>query len=234
VSVSFGGFRALTDVSVNVRRSEIVGLIGPNGAGKTTLLNVMTGHVTPTDGRFGIGDTDLTNAAPHNIARAGAVRTFQNLRLFPSLTVRGNVEVAAIVADEHRPGDERPDSDSLIAAAGLWEHRDRRAGELDYGNSRRTELARATAAAPAFLLLDEPTSGMSDSESLEMVEQVRHMAATIGAGVLVIDHDLNFITGICDRIYCLDQGEVIAEGTPAEIQANPLVQAAYLGTAVPS
>ncbi len=232
VSVSFGGFRALNDVSVEVGRSEIVGLIGPNGAGKTTLLNVMTGHVSPTAGRFGLGETDLTGSAPHEIARAGSVRTFQNLRLFGSLTVRGNVEVAAMVADYHRPADERPDVDSLIAAAGLWEHRDRRASELDYGNSRRLELARATAAAPKFLLLDEPTSGMSDTESLEMIEQVRHMAATVGAGVLVIDHDLNFITGICDRIYCLDQGEVIAEGTADEIQANPRVQAAYLGTAV--
>ncbi len=234
VSVSFGGFQALNDVSVEVRGSEVVGLIGPNGAGKTTLLNVMTGHVAPTEGCFGVGDIDLTGAAPHAIARAGLVRTFQNLRLFASLTVRENVEASAMVAEAHRSQSERPDVDSLISAAGLWDHRERRAGELDYGNSRRLELARATAAAPSFLLLDEPTSGMSDSESQEMVEQVRRMAATIGAGVLVIDHDLNFITGICDRIYCLDQGAVIAEGTPDEIHADPRVQAAYLGTAVPS
>ena len=124
-----------------------------------------------------------------------------------------------------------PPIDALLVEAGLWEHRDRRAGELDYGNSRRLELARAAALAPSFLLLDEPTSGMSDSESLEMIEQVRHMAATVGAGVIVIDHDLGFITGISDRIYALDRGAVIAVGTPSEIQADPRVQAAYLGTA---
>ena len=159
------------------------------------------------------------------------MRTFQNLRLFSALTVRENVEIAAITAQEHRPGRVRRDADDLIAEAGLWEHRDRRARELDYGNSRRLELARAAAMAPSFMLLDEPTSGMSDSESLAMIEQVRHMAATVGAGVIVIDHDLGFITGISDRIYVFDQGSVIADGTPDEVQANPTVQAAYLGSA---
>ena len=123
------------------------------------------------------------------------------------------------------------DIDAIVAGAGLWEQRNRRAGQLDYGNSRRLELARAAAAAPAFLLLDEPTSGMSDAESLAMVESVRRMPAAVGAGVLVIDHDLNFITGICDRVYCLDQGRVIAVGTPAEVQADAGVKAAYLGEA---
>jgi len=123
-----------------------------------------------------------------------------------------------------------PPVDTLVAQAGLWEHRDRRAAELDYGNARRLELARAAAAGPDFLLLDEPTSGMSDHESINMIDQVRSMAKLIGAGVVVIDHDLNFITGICDRVYVLDQGRVIAVGTPAEISVNPAVQAAYLGT----
>ena len=135
------------------------------------------------------------------------------------------------MAKEHRNDRTLRDVDALLAEAGLWEHRDRRARELDYGNSRRLELARAAAMAPSFMLLDEPTSGMSDSESLTMIEQVRHMAATVGAGVIVIDHDLGFITGISDRIYVLDQGQVIAEGTPDEVQADPRVQAAYLGSA---
>ena len=231
VTVEFGGFRALDGASIEVSNREIVGLIGPNGAGKTTLVNVMTGIVDPTRGQIHLGEMALTSEPSHQIARAGLVRTFQNLRLFSSLTVRENVEVAALVAAVHRNGSKRSSVDEIVAGSGLWDHRDRRAAELDYGNSRRLELARAAAAAPAFLLLDEPTSGMSDSESLAMVESVRRMAAAVGAGVLVIDHDLNFITGICDRVYCLDQGRVIASGTPAEVQADPAVQAAYLGGA---
>ena len=230
VDVAFGGFQALTGVGIEAARSEVVGIIGPNGAGKTTLLNVITGLVESDSGRVSLGDTDLTTAPSFKIARSGLVRTFQNLRLFPSLTVRENVEVSYLVAASHRRHRSPCDVDGLIAAAGLWAHRDRRARELDYGTSRRLELARAAATAPAFLLLDEPTSGMSDSESLQMIEQVRQMAGLVGAGVVVIDHDLNFIIGICDRIYCLDCGQVIAHGTPEEIQADPVVQAAYIGS----
>lgn len=231
VSVRFGGFQALADAGMTAASGEVVGIIGPNGAGKTTFVNVITGMVEPTAGTFSIDGQDLTSKPAYELARIGLVRTFQNLRLFGALTVRENVETAALVAQEHRSDRVLRDVDSLIAEAGLWEHRDRRARELDYGNSRRLELARAAAMSPSFMLLDEPTSGMSDSESLTMIEQVRHMAATVGAGVIVIDHDLGFITGISDRIYVLDQGSVIAEGTPAEVQANVKVQAAYLGTA---
>lgn len=230
VTVRFGGFQALRDAGIEVAGGEIVGIIGPNGAGKTTLVNVLTGLVEPTSGAFSIDHQDMTTAPTFELARAGLVRTFQNLRLFGALTVRENVETSALIASAHRKGRVLPDADALVAEAGLWDHRDRRASELDYGNSRRLELARAAALAPSFLLLDEPTSGMSDSESIAMIEQVRHMAATVGAGVVVIDHDLNFITGISDRIYALDQGEVIAVGTPEEIQADAGVQAAYLGS----
>ncbi|MDH3679188.1 MAG: ATP-binding cassette domain-containing protein [Acidimicrobiia bacterium] len=234
LTVDFGGFRALGSAGIVANVGEIVGLIGPNGAGKTTLVNVLTGIVAPTAGRVLVDSDDLTGEPSHEIARRGLVRTFQNLRLFSALSVRDNVEAAYLIAEAHRDGRSRPSIDELIAVAGLWDHRHRRADELDYGNSRRLELARAAAAAPTFLLLDEPTSGMSDAESLAMVEQVRTMAETIGAGVVVIDHDLNFITGICDRIYCLDRGAVIASGTPDEIHADPTVQAAYLGTAAPA
>jgi branched-chain amino acid transport system permease protein len=233
LSVDFGGFRALSSVSIDVGSDEVVGLIGPNGAGKTTLVNVITGLVAPTGGTVHLDGVDLTGAPAHRIARAGLVRTFQNLRLFPSLSVYENVEVSALVAASHRADRDEVDIDHLIRAAGLWDHRDRRASELDYGNSRRLELARAAAMRPTFLLLDEPTSGMSDSESLDMVTQVRNMAAIVGAGVVVIDHDLAFITQICDRIYCLDQGRVLAQGTPDEIQAHPQVRAAYLGSSAP-
>jgi len=230
VSVAFGGFQALDDVSLEVGRTEVVGVIGPNGAGKTTLLNVVTGLVPSDAGRVALGDAELTDAPSHQIARRGLVRTFQNLRLFGSLTVRENIEVSALVASSTRRHCLPVDVDGLLVAAGLWEVRNRRARELDYGTSRRLELARAAAMAPSFLLLDEPTSGMSDAESLVMVDQVRRMAGLVGAGVMVIDHDLNFITGICDRVTCLDRGQVIASGTPAEVQADPAVQAAYLGT----
>ncbi|MEM8923697.1 MAG: branched-chain amino acid ABC transporter ATP-binding protein/permease [Actinomycetota bacterium] len=229
IDVRFGGFQALSEAGLEARTGEIVGIIGPNGAGKTTLVNVMTGLVPATAGSVHLGDHDLTTATSYERARRGLVRTFQNLRLFGALTVTENVEVSALVAERHRSERADVSVDRLVDAAGLADHRDRRARELDYGNSRRLELARAAAMAPEFLLLDEPTSGMSDSESLDMVEQVRAMAALVGAGVIVIDHDLAFITGICDRIYCLDRGRVIAEGSPTEIQADPAVQAAYLG-----
>ena len=230
IDVSFGGFKALNDVGITARSGEVIGIIGPNGAGKTTLVNVITGLVQPSSGRFSLTGQDLTSIPTYRLARLGIVRTFQNLRLFAALTVQENVEVSALIAASHRQDRPLLDVDSVIAEAGLWEHRDRRAAELDYGNSRRLELARATALAPCFLLLDEPTSGMSDTESTEMIEQVRHMAATVGAGVVVIDHDLNFITGISDRIYVFDHGEVIAHGSAEEVQADPLVRVAYLGT----
>jgi branched-chain amino acid transport system permease protein len=230
VTVFFGGFQALQDVAIEARTDEIVGLIGPNGAGKTTLVNVLTGLVDPTEGRFSLAGRDLTGSAPHEIARAGLARTFQNLRLFPALSVEENVAIAAMVASEHRPGRPTPDHRALVRAAGLWDVRQRRARELDYGAARKLELARAAALAPDFLLLDEPTSGLGEAESLAMIDHVRSTAATVGAGVVVIDHDLHFITNVCDRIYVLDQGAVIAEGTPSEIQANQAVQLAYLGT----
>jgi ABC-type branched-subunit amino acid transport system ATPase component len=230
IGVAFGGFRALIGADLTASRDEVVGLIGPNGAGKTTLLNVITGLVPPTEGSYSLAGEPLAGRPPHEIARAGLARTFQNLRLFPALSVRENVEIVGLVADRHRPDRPRPTADQLLVQAGLWEHRDRRARELDYGNARRLELARAAALAPDFLLLDEPTSGMSDSESLTMIEQVRGMAGLIGAGVVVIDHDLGFITGICDRITCLDQGQIIATGTPDEVRTHPDVMAAYLGS----
>lgn len=231
VAVRFGGFQALDDAGLAADTHEVVGLIGPNGAGKTTLLNVITGLVPASEGIVRLDGEDLTGAASHRLARAGVVRTFQNLRLFPALTVRENVEVAALAAGHHRSGEGHTvEVDELVGLCGLWDRRDRRARELDYGNARRLELARAAAARPRFLLLDEPTSGMSDTESLAMIDQVRAVARAVGAGVVVIDHDLGFITGICDRIYCLDQGAMLAEGSPTEIQADPRVRAAYLGS----
>jgi branched-chain amino acid transport system permease protein len=232
IEVHFGGFVALDGAGLTVRPGEVVGLIGPNGAGKTTLFNVITGLVHEQGGTVKLGERDLTYATPVDVARSGLARTFQNLRLFKSLSVRENVSLTVLVAGRHRRNRQRPDAEVLLADAGLTEWAERQAGTLDYGNQRRLELARAAALAPEFLLLDEPTSGMSDAETLAMVESVRAVAARIGAGVLVIDHDLAFITRISDHIVVLNEGRVLAEGTPAQVRANPLVAEAYLGTSV--
>jgi branched-chain amino acid transport system permease protein len=229
ISVRFGGFKALEDAGVRVRPGEVVGLIGPNGAGKTTMFNVITGLVPEQAGRVTLGELDLSPQPPHRIARAGLARTFQNLRLFPTLPVRENVALAALSAARYRPGAPGPDVDVLLAFAGLTAVAERPAATLDYGNQRRLELARAAALAPAYLLLDEPTSGMSDVESRAMVEHVRATARLVGAGVLVIDHDLAFITRISDHVVVLAEGRVLAEGTPAEVRDDPAVAEAYLG-----
>jgi branched-chain amino acid transport system permease protein len=235
VSVNYGGFRALGNVELKATGDEIVGLIGPNGAGKTTLLNVITGLVEPDSGRVHLGEKNLTGMQPHEIARSGLVRTFQNFRLFSDLSVRENIEAVHLMAGQYRSTQTLPDVDALLFQAGLWKFQSLRAAALDYGNARRLELARAVAAAPDFLLLDEPTSGMDDNESIAMIDQVRTMSSMVGSGVVVIDHDLNFITGICDRVYVLDQGCVIASGTPAGISSDPAVKAAFLGaTAEPA
>jgi branched-chain amino acid transport system permease protein len=229
ISVRFGGFRALEDAGVRVRPGEIVGLIGPNGAGKTTMFNVVTGIVPEQAGRVALGEQDLSTDPPHRIARAGLARTFQNLRLFPTLPVRENVELAALSARRYRPQAPAVDVAVLLESSGLAGVAERPAVTLDYGNQRRLELARAAALAPEYLLLDEPTSGMSDQESRAMVDHVRATARLVGAGVLVIDHDLAFITRICDHVVVLAEGRVLAEGTPAAVRADPAVAEAYLG-----
>ncbi len=231
LGVTFGGFTAVDGVSFEVAPGSIHGLIGPNGAGKTTVVNLLTGIYQPTTGCVVLGDTEVVGP-PHKRARQGIARTFQNLRVFGSLAVRENIAIADLVAAKYRASrGGGPGVEELLRLSGLGDMADRRASTLDYGNQRRLEIARAAALRPAFLLLDEPTSGMSETESLEMVNHVRRIAAAVGAGVLVIDHDLGFITTICDRITVLDQGRVIAEGTPAEVQRNQHVIDAYLGTA---
>ena len=231
VTVRFGGFVALDDAGIRVAPGEIVGLIGPNGAGKTTLFNVLTGLVEEDEGTVRLGLLDLSREPPHRIARAGLARTFQNLRLFPSLSARENVELAALSARRYRPEAPAIDPEVLLTGAGLAAVAERPAATLDYGNQRRLELARAAALAPSYLLLDEPTSGMSDAESLAMVERIRQAAELLGAGVLVIDHDLAFITRISDRVVVLAEGRPLAEGTPNEVRDDPAVALAYLGSA---
>ena len=228
VTVDFGGLRVLEGAHLLAESGRVVGLIGPNGAGKTTMLNAMTGVVAPTQGRFSLDGEDLAGLEPHRLARLGLARAFQNLRLFAALTVRENIEVAALAGARSARQAERTAS-GLLRLCGLADIADVRACALDYGASKRLELARAAAQAPRFLLLDEPTSAFSELESVIIVDQIRRIAETVRCGVVVIDHDLAFITNLCDRVYCLDQGSVIATGSPAEIRSHPAVRAAYLG-----
>ena len=228
LTVDFGGLRGLDDAHLLAASRRVTGLIGPNGAGKTTMLNAITGVVAATGGRISLDGADIAGLAPHRLARLGLARTFQNLRLFEALTVRENVEVAALAGGSgvRRSAEAAAE---LLQLCGLAHIAETRARALDYGASKRLELARAAAQAPKFLLLDEPTSGFSELESVNIVDQIRRIAVTSGCGVVVIDHDLAFITSLCDRVYCLDQGSVIAAGSPAEIQSHPAVRAAYLG-----
>ena len=229
VSKHFGGVMALNNVSLVARSGEIVGLIGPNGAGKTTLVNVIT-RVTDADtGTVTLNGQDLSPLGPANVARLGIARTFQHIRLFGALTVYQNVEVALSVARRHRGFMPPLDANDLLTDVGLQDVPDREANTLSYGHQRRLEIARALALFPDFLLLDEPAAGANEAESEELNNMVRRINEESGCGTLVIDHDLQFIMNICDRLYVLDEGEIIAHGTPAEVQRDQRVVEVYIG-----
>ena len=228
VNVEFDGLAVLSEAHLSVARGRICGLIGPNGAGKTTMLNVLTGIVASSSSQAVVCGQPLNGLATHRRAQEGLARTFQNLRLFADLTVQENVEVVALAHGASR-ATACQNAAEMIELNQLGDVVSRRAGSLDYGASKRLELARAAVSHPQFLLLDEPTSGFTETESRQIVQQIRAIAARIGCGVVVIDHDLAFITAICDEVYCLDQGSVIAHGSVAEIRSHPAVRAAYTG-----
>jgi len=228
VSRSFAGVHALEDVTLDLQRNEVVGLIGPNGAGKTTLVNVMTGFDRPTSGRVELDGRDVTRWSAHRRGRSGLARTFQHSHAFRSLTVRENVEVAALGAGA-TPREARGRATKLLGLLGLLRAADAAASSLAHGNERRLGVARALAIEPLYVLMDEPAAGLPEAEVPDFAAVVRSVRDDHDAGVLLIDHNMALIMEVCDRIQVLDQGRMLAEGTPDEIRGNLDVAAAYLG-----
>jgi len=232
VSVQFGGLLAVDDASLSVPEGCVTGLIGPNGAGKTTLFNVITGLQTPTRGRVMLDGNDVTRRRPYRRARAGIARTFQRLEAFGSLTARDNVLVALEM--RRRWATKRYDAgsiaDEILARVGISRVADTRVEALPTGSARLVELARALATDPKVLLLDEPSSGLDEQET-DALGTLLHELTAGGLAVLLVEHDMPLVMEACSYISVLDFGRVIARGTPAEIQADPSVQRAYLGTA---
>jgi branched-chain amino acid transport system ATP-binding protein len=237
VTKSFGGIKALSGLSCEVRQGQIVGVIGPNGAGKTTLFNVITGAYRANGGQVYLDQQSITHWLPYRIARAGAVRTFQNIRLFSSMTVWEHLLVA-------QPGQGAPwrrvlptgwaDKAAIARARevleffGLEDVRHQSARALSYGTQRKVEMARALTANPKMLLLDEPVAGMNHDEA----DEIRHLMLRLrdgGLTILLIEHDMNFVMNLCDYLYVLDFGILIAKGLPGEVRADPVVMDAYLG-----
>jgi branched-chain amino acid transport system ATP-binding protein len=238
VDVRFGGLQALTGAEVAVRPGIVTGLIGPNGAGKTTLFNVITGLQPPTAGKVAIEEddgslTDITRQPVHRRSRAGIARTFQKLEAFNTLSARDNVLVAAEMRRRWDRSGLSPadDTDEILERVGIAEFADITVGTLPTGTARLVELARALASRPRFLLLDEPSSGLNEEETGEMGALLRRLVGD-GLAVLLVEHDMSFVMGLCEHIHVLDFGKVIAVGSPEQVQQNPQVQAAYLGSAV--
>ena len=228
VSRSFAGVRALQDVTLELHRHEVVGLIGPNGAGKSTLVNVLTGFDAPTSGTVELAGRRITRWSAHRRARAGLARTFQHSRSFRGLSVRENVEVAALgVGAGARKARRR--GEELLQLLGLEELQDVPAAVLAHGDERRLGVARALATEPRFVLMDEPAAGLPEAEVPDFASVVRSVRDQHDAGVLLIEHNMALVMTVCDRIQVLDQGRTLAEGTPAEIRGNLDVTAAYLG-----
>lgn len=240
---SFGGLSALLGFNFQIAEGELVGLIGPNGAGKTTVFNLITGVYRPDQGSVMFRGENLVGLAPYTICAKGVARTFQNIRLFNDLTVLDNVKIAThkdvpyglMSAILRTPGFFRGEEEIEMEAVkyleifNLKDKKDELAKNLPYGEQRRIEIVRALATRPLLLILDEPAAGMNPQETRELMELIRYIRSEFNLTILLIEHDMSLVMGVCERLYVLDYGQVIAEGTPAEIRSNKRVIEAYLG-----
>lgn len=228
VSVRFGGLAALQNLTISLKSGEILGLIGPNGAGKSTAINVLSGFQAPAEGRVTLAGRDITRKAPHAISRLGIARTFQAVRLFRGLTVLENV---ASGFSGRRVGRyaARARAREILDWIGLGDKAGLIAGTLPYGDERRIGIARALATTPDFLLLDEPAAGTNEKDIPDLMGMIARIRDDFGCGLLVVEHNMGLIMGLCERVQVIDHGSTIALGTPPEVQRDPEVRRAYLG-----